>query len=202
MTTRIDWTLPSILEMAWRSVTEPKRVAADLIEADLPESVLWPGLILVVLIATIISGVINLLSPATGPLAEFVFSPFVSAFLSFAGLAIVIFALHWTGQMFRGVGRLNDMILIITWAQFVLFIGQMALVVTVLILPVLGVLGFFAYFAAAIWMMVAFVDAVHGFDNLAKALGVILVALVGVAFGVAILFSIVDFSAGGIVSNV
>ncbi|WP_425039325.1 Yip1 family protein [Primorskyibacter sp. S187A] len=193
----------SILELSLRSVSEPREVARDLMALNIPHTALWPALGVVVLLSTVLSGGLNMLSPASGgPLAELMNRPFLSAFMTFGALVLTIFGLHWAGRMFGGKGRLGDMILVMTWFQAVLFVAQIALVLVTLALPPLGALLFLGFIGVSFWMAVAFVDAVHHFESYFKAFGVIMFALVAIAFGLSIMLSLMGVGAEGVVGNV
>jgi hypothetical protein len=185
-----------------RTLTDPRAAAHELIHARIPREALWPLLVLVVLASTLLSGGLNMLSPAEGPMAGLLSRPFISALMTFAGLAIMIFGLHWTGRMLGGDGELPEMLLVISWLQFMLFLGQIAILLVALMLPPLGALLFLAYLGFSVWMAVAFVDAVHHFDNYIKSFGVILVALVAIGIGLSILLTLVGVGTTGVSGNV
>lgn len=188
--------------LALRTLTDPRAAALQLINAGIPGEARWPLLALVVLASTLLSGVLNLMSPAEGPMALLLSRPFVSAGLTFAGLLIMIYALHWTGRSLGGTGDVLDMVLVMSWLQFMLFMGQIAILLVALALPPLGAFLFLAYLGYSIWMAVAFVDAVHRFDNYFKSLGVILLSLLAIGITLSILFSALGLGSSGVPNSV
>lgn len=180
--------------LAWTTLSDPRAAAHELMAMQIPQTALWPLLALVVIASTLLSGGLNLLSPAEGPMAELLGLPFLSAGLTLAGLVALIYALHWTGRMLGGDGHLGEMVLVMTWLQFMLFLGQIAILLIALALPPLGAILFLGYLGFSVWMSVAFVDAVHRFDNYFKSFGVILLALIALGVVLSILLSVVGIS--------
>ncbi|MGX9353978.1 Yip1 family protein [Roseobacteraceae bacterium S113] len=198
----MNFTVQGILEMVARSLRDPQAVARELMGMGIPDKVRWPGLVAVVLVGTLLSGVLNMLAPAQGPFAAVMESPFRSAFFSFAIVAFLIFGLHWAGQMFGGQGRLADMVLVMTWFQVVTLVLQLGVIVLTLVLPPLAVLAGLALVVLSVWLSVAFVDTVHGFDNLLKSLGVIVFAFIAIGFGLSIMLTLIGVNAEGMLGSV
>lgn len=177
-------------QLALKTFTEPRAAAVEVMGFDVPRQALWPALAAVVLVSTIIGGLLNLISPAEGPLSGMVNSPFISAAVTYVFLVASIFGLHWAGRSVGGVGQLDDMVLVMTWFQVVTLAAQLLLLFVGLALPALGAMLFLGFMLISIWVAVSFIDAVHGFDNLAKSLGVLVFALIAIAFGLALLLSL------------
>jgi len=192
--------------LAGTTLTDPRAAAFELMALGLPRAALWPLLALVVIASTLLSSGLNLVSPADGPMAGLLARPFLSAGLTFAGLAAVIFGLHWTGRMLGGDGRLDEMVLVMSWLQFMLFLGQIAILLVALVVPPLGAFLFLGYLGFSIWMAIAFVDAVHRFDNYFKSFGVILLALIAIGIFLSMLLGAAGITppgmTGGVPSNV
>lgn len=188
-------TFESFMMFMLRSFTEPRAVVRELMDLNIPHTMRWPMLILVIVLSTIVSGILNLLIPDETPLGALLSQPFLSGFITFAVLVITVFMLHWCGRMFGGQGTLSDMILAMAWFQGVFFIAQIILMFIMAALPGIAAMLVVALFIAAIYMSAAFVDTVHEFNNLLKSFGVIVFTLVAVGFGLAVILSIIGVAA-------
>ena len=200
----MTFTAQGVLDMAWRSVVDPRAVAKEMLALSIPTNVLWQALIAVVLLSTVFSGLVSMIfgASAGSEIVNLMSRPLVSAGSSLVLIAGGIYALHWAGRFFNGQGTFEEMLLMITWLQIVVFIAEIALVAMIQILQPLGVLMVIAFFGASIWILICFVDAVHRFDNLAKAIGVILVAGIGLLVTLTTLLALLGVSPEAMLINV
>lgn len=128
--------------------------------------------------------------------------PFLAASLFACGIVVLVNALHWTGRLFGGQGSLHDMAALFMWLQFFLIVtGALTLLLALVVLPLAGVVAMIAN-VLGIWILIAFVDAVHAFSNPLKALGVVVASVVFLLVGVMVLTILITLLGAGVATNV
>ncbi|OOY05013.1 YIP1 family protein [Thioclava sp. F28-4] len=170
---------PDLKEWLIRSFTDPKSVARDLIGLNLNANARLMAMVLVVVMTAIL-----------GTLAQLVFSfitkvdigtvtpPLTVVGLQGALLVYGAFAMSFVGQRFGGHGKFPDALLLLTWIEFVLMIGQMIQVVLMVFFPISATLMSVLLVALMFYLLVQFTMVLHGFENpVATGFGVILTFL-------------------------
>lgn len=187
-----------------QSFTDPKGTAKRLIALDLPAPVLWEALALVVALSAIAAQVSSLLlsGPGGQALMPFATSPMLVGFVQGAILVIMVFAVHWIGRSFGGVGRLEDSIVSVAWLQFLLVCLQVLQLGVGFVSPALsgliGLAGVIVFF----WLLTQFVMAVHAFESAAMVFVMIVVSLLAITFALSLVLSILGFALPGGPPNV
>jgi hypothetical protein len=167
---------PDLKEWLVRSFTDPKSVARDLIGLNLNANARFMAMVLVVVMTAIL-----------GTLAQLVFSfitkvdigtvtpPLTVVGLQGALLVYGAFAMSFVGQRFGGHGKFPDALLLLTWIEFVLMVGQTIQVVLMVFFPISATIMSILLVGLMFWLMVQFTMALHGFINpFAVAVGVLL----------------------------
>lgn len=173
------------------------RVAADrLLAWSVPRQPLWMGLGLMSVLNAILYSIAIRINPPEDPAAMAMIppafqSPLLFTLFLFGALVITVFVLQWIGQALGGKGEVGDVLILLVWLQVMRLLFQLAVLVLSLVSGALAgmfVLGGSIY---AIYILAAFIDRAHGFDNLLKALGVMILALAAVALGLSIIFTVI-----------
>lgn len=180
----------------------PRNAAGVLIALNLPQRWLWMALALMSVLNSIVYSVTLHLTPTSDPMAIAMMppafhSPVLFTMFLFGALAITVLTLYWIGQGFGGKGRLDDMLVLICWLQVLRLILQLVVAVLVIVAPVLGAMVIFIASLWGIYILIGFVDAAHRFDNMFKAAGVIVLAMVAMAVGLSMLLSMIGVAAMG-----
>ncbi|KEO51889.1 YIP1 family protein [Thioclava pacifica] len=176
-----------------RSFTEPRAVARELMALNLPNETRFQAMVLVVVMSAIL-----------GTLAQMVFtvitkldlgeltSPLMVVGLQASLLLYGAFAMSFVGQRAGGSGSYSDALLLLTWIEFVLMIGQVIQVVLMVFFPISATIMSLLLVGLMFYLLVQFTMELHGFTNpLAVAVGVILTFL-----GSALIAGIVLVSTG------
>lgn len=189
-----------------QTLSAPKEAADQLIalRRGVSSEALWSAVVLAaVLNALVISLGMHLLPPSPEQAAlmpGIFFRPGLLAVFAGGAIVLMVFVLHWAGRMMGGKGDLRDMLAVITWLQII----QVGLQLVVLIVGVLAIqLASFVNMVAFIWglwILIGFVDRVHGFESAMKSLAVlvtgIVLLLVGLAVFVALFGAVAQGAAG------
>lgn len=199
-------TPPIFRDLVIETIRAPRDAAGRLLGMDVPRDVLWMALALMCVLNAIVYSVSLQISPPSPDVAGVVpaafQSPLLFALFLFGALVITVFVLHWIGRSLGGQAGLWDILVLLTWLQVLRLLFQVAVLVLSLVslsLSALVVLGGSIY---AIYILAAFIDRAHGFDNLVKALGVMVLAIVAIAVGVSMLLAVIGGAIMGGAGNV
>lgn len=128
--------------------------------------------------------------------------PFLAASLFACGIVVLINVLHWTGRLFGGTGGLHDMAAVFLWLQFFLVTaGVLTLGLALVMLPLAALLGLIAN-VLGLWILIAFVDEVHGFNSPLKSLGVLIAGVVLMVLGFMVLTFLILMTGAGVAAHV
>ncbi|PIE11143.1 MAG: YIP1 family protein [Rhodobacterales bacterium] len=158
----------------------PKVAAERLIALNLNHQILWSAVVLVaVLNALVVSLGMQLMPPDPEVLKimpAVMRSPAMLAIFIAGGLVITIHALYWAGRMLGGQGALGHVLVVLAWLQFLNVVVHVGLLLLSGLSP--GVADTLSFVASVwgIWILVAFLDAAHGFNNPIRAIAVLLLA--------------------------
>lgn len=177
------------------SLTDPAGVARQLATWQLDRVTLWSMVALVTVLSVLVLVAGLYLSPAEA--AMIVATPFTLTLILGASLIMMVFALQLTGRMLGGTGRFATAILLVVWWQGMALVIQLAQTLALLIIPPLaGVIAI----AGLVWLVFAllhFVNVLHGFDSLLKALGTVVIGILGISFGLALLLALIGVTLQG-----
>ena len=180
------------MRAVWSSIMEPSKMAEKAIGLDLPREALWISLALVAVLNVVLLALLQMLSPAPISFEEqaFTLSPFAYAAIIGVFLVFLVAATYYTGKVMGGVGSFTATLTIIVWFQSVSLTLECIQLVLVLISPAIASIFGMLSLGALIWCIVNFVNVLHGFENLAKALTTIVLALIGTALSAGIILAI------------
>lgn len=189
----------------WTTLRRPREAAQVILDLRLPDRVLWAGLILVAVIATLfVSLVFQIAELPDDQIGQIVRksllyrAPLVAAAMQWGQLVILIFVLHWVGLVCGGKGSRRDILALFAWLQFVTIVLIAGLFVLSIALPVLANLAMLAVIAWWLYALVCFIEVGHRLDTTSSAVGVVIASIVGFFLGTTLILSLI----GGIVFGV
>ncbi len=181
------------------SFVNPRGAAVYLNEMRLNRGVLWSFFALVVCLSTLMMVASMALAPLPEETPLTTLTPFGLAIALGSILAAMVFALYFTGQMLGGTGRFPGALLLLTWLQIIGIVINIGQMVVFVVLPALGSLLTMIGFGFMFYMMLHFIDVLHGFNNLGKAFATVLIAGLGAVFGLAIILTLISVTAQGLI---
>jgi hypothetical protein len=183
-------TLPGLLALIRQTIADPRGVAAAIIAWGLPREVLWPALALTVTLGVLMGA---LMPPGAG----LPFSPFMTWMITAASLVTLVFALFWTGRALGGRGSFEGTLAVITWLEVV------ELAVRAVLIALLWLFGAVAQgpvtligAAVVLWLMIHFIDVLHGYGSLWRSLLTLGLALLGLGAGLGLIVGLIGGLAG------
>lgn len=181
--------LNALIQLALRTVTEPREVAAELIAMRIQRPVLWLALALAVILNAIAFQISLVLSPPPDSMPLIFSSPFVFAVLIGAGLVMSVFATTFAGRFLGGTAALEDVMTLLVWLQYLRFAVQVITFFLMGIIP--GIAGILVLGATlyGMWLLLQFVDVAHGFNSLLTSFGALMLSGLAIMIGLAIILS-------------
>lgn len=192
-------TLNDLLRLAMESVRDPREGARRVTETGLPRDARWQALLLVVVVSVLLGQFSAVIAPGGADvlMAPFLANPLATALVQLGLVAIMVYAVYWIGRAMGGTGSFEDTILLIAWMQFIMICVQVVQTVALILIPpvasLIGLLGLGLFF----WLLTNFVAELHGFESLGKVFLMILVSIVGIAFGLSLILSLIGIAVPG-----
>lgn len=185
--------LDSLFALARQALTEPREAGRGLLQLGIPFEVIWPAILLVSVASALLSAASEMLAPTWMSAVPhfYVAALFVVMVVGFS------VAVRLTGRLLGGQGSLRDALLLTTFLQAIFLVAQVVQLVLIAVLPILAALYSIAVLLLGIWINVNFIDALHGFNSLAKSFGVFILSCVAFFVALIILATIVGVRVQG-----
>ncbi len=157
-------------DLARQTFRDPQGAARRLIALNPPMEARWLALFLVGVLAVLETRLALLVMPVSDPAPIFavISDPWIGVPAQCLSLVLVAGGIAWIGGLFGGAGRFADALLLVVWLEFLLTLVQALQMVLMFILPPVGTLLALASIGLFLWLMVQFIAALHGFQNLIK----------------------------------
>lgn len=185
-------TVGNLVQMALRTVRNPREGATEVLSLGVPRNALWLILVLVVTISVMLAQLTNVLILSAGGvlLDGFLSNPVLTGMVQIGLLIVMVYAIYHIGRLMGGRGTFPEAILLVSWLQFIMVCLQVLQTGAMLVLPpvagILGIIGFALFF----WLLTNFVAVLHGFKSLAQVFVMIIASLFGIVFVLSIVLSV------------
>lgn len=193
-------TLDGFLRLALQTVTNPREVAALLLSIRPRREALWTAFALVVVLNAMVFSGSLLLDPTGVP--SLLSNPVILLVLQGGALAGIILALTWTGRLFGGKARIEEIALLMIWMQGLRILIQGAMLLVIPISLTLAGLVTMAATALGVWIAVNFLDEAHGLGGPLRALAVLVLGMFAMAFAVSLLLTLAGVTPEGMTDYV
>lgn len=191
----------ALKELALETVQSPRTAAQKIMSLNLSRNVLWTGLILAGAVNSIIYS-FSLLTADTSMLPALFRNPLMFFMLITGVLALTVHAFYWTGRALGGQGDLGELLALLVWLQGLRAVAQAVMFVLLLVSPAIGQLFSLVVGILGLWITVNFVTEALRLPGLMHGFGVLVVAAIGMVFGLAILVGLIGMAALGVPVNV
>ena len=192
--------LGSFLRAVGDTVRDPATMARQIAQMRLPHEVGWMGLAAVIALTVVVLVASQMLLGSSTAAVNLGSRPFVDAILIGAMTVILIFVLYFGGRAMGGTGTFGGTLLVMTWFQAVVLVLVVIQLVATFIAPALGAFAALIVFGIQLYCLIHFLNELHGFNSLPKAAGLFVLALLGIAFGLAVMLTLIGGAAavGGV----
>lgn len=187
--------------LALETIQSPRTAAQKIMELNLSRDVLWSGLILVACINSIIYS-FSLFLGDTSALPALFRNPVMFFALVTGVLILTVHGFYWTGRALGGQGDLGELLALMVWLQGLRAIAQAALFLLMFISPAIGQLFSLCVGILGLWITVNFITHALRLPGLMYGVGVIILAAVGIVFGLMILVGLIGLGTLGVPTNV
>ena len=187
--------------LALETIQSPRTAADKIMALPLNRDVLWTGLFLVAAVNSIVYS-FSLLLHDTSALPQFLTNPLIFFVIVSGVLAMSVHAFYWMGRFAGGTGDLGDLLALMIWLQALRAVAQFVLLILTLLSPVLAQLFSLVVGALGLWITVNFITQALHLRSLLHGLGVLVVAAVGLVFGLLLLGGLIGLAALGVPANV
>lgn len=193
----MEFTPGYLFGMAMQTIPEPRKVARDLFDLNLPRSALWTLLILVLVVSTAFGVAIGILFPPPEELAGTLFAQPLMAGIAESSIAIIgVFLIYWVGRALGGAGRFEDAIMTILWMEWILILFEMLTVLFMLFAPTIGLMFWVMGMVSSFWVLSHFTAELHGFSSALSVFFGIFITLLIVLLVVSVILTMAGVGAG------
>ncbi len=170
----------------WRhtrdTIRAPQEAAQAVLALNLPRSVLWLSLALVITLSTLLASAALLMVPMPEARAG-VPMPVVMGIVQAVFLVLVSLSIAVIGARFGGKGDFDGALALMVWLQAVFLVVQAFQIAAIAIgLSVLADIVSLASIPLFFWLMAQFVTVLHGFSSVWKTFWAIIMFLIAFAF--------------------
>ncbi len=169
-------TFDDFLNLARNTFRDPQLALRQLQSLRLPVAARWMALVALVSLSAIMATIAVRIFPIAvdGGLGLPHLTPISRALLQLMGLVLTAWLITAVGRAFGGHGDFPDALLVVVWLETLLFVAQTAQLVVMLLFPFFASLLGIVAVVTVLWATVRMVKALHGFQNTALVLLVML----------------------------
>lgn len=184
------------------TLTNPGEAARWLVAQQWPRRELWQAVLALSALGAILTWFSLQLAPLPAGFPDFVAMPLPNFVVEVFGTALMVFALLWSGRAMGGQGQLDDVLTIMVWMMVMRLIFKAAGIVLLALVPPLAGLFMLATGILSFWIMLHLVSQAHRLGSVWRALGALLLAVVGISIALGVVLGFLGFGVTGVAGNV
>lgn len=197
----MELTFSALMALLRETLRDPRSGAQRVMAVNMPDAARWQALALVVVLSVLLVQLAIALVPGgdpemAGPAAG---GAFRMGIVQGVALLLTVVAVHYVGRAFGGTGMFRDALILLAWLQFVTLCFQVMQIISMLIFPPLSSLVAIASVAVFLWLLVSFIQTLHGFESRGKVLLGIVLSFFGLAFVLSLVLAMLGISVPGAV---
>lgn len=195
----MNFALQDLPKAVFQTIVSPALVARRIMTMSFRRDHLWQALLLVTVLGVLVVALTQGARPDL-PLGEAAVpvTPMTYGLILGGSLVMLVFALHYTGAMLGGTGDFAVALALVIWLEVVAMAVRIVQAAVLLVNPALGGAVSLAGFLVLLWCLVNFVDVLHGFASMGKAMLTLLLAVLGMSLGLALLLGLIRAMMGGV----
>ncbi|GHE85113.1 YIP1 family protein [Aliiroseovarius zhejiangensis] len=173
--------------MALQTVPEPRKVARDLFDLNLPRETLWTALALVVVVNAALGVLAGMMFPLdAAQVGSVLSSPVLLGVIEASFMFGLAWGIYVIGRMFGGQGSLSDAIITVVWMEFIFLMVQALTLLLTVFAPGLAAITMIASIFLFFWVLSHFTTESHGFAStgmvFASILGFMILTVFALSF--------------------
>ena len=182
----------SFLRLFGATIKNPAAVARQITALRWPHQIGWMGLIATSAITVLMIHGVLMLFGVSEMEGVRVAAPLADGVINFASSVITIFIIYYAGRAFGGTGSFGATLLIMTWFNAVAMVLLGIMFITALIVPGLTIFVAFGAVAVTFYCLAHFLNELHGFNSLLKAIGLFIMSVCGILLGMAVILALIS----------
>lgn len=191
-------TMQSATRALWGAIIDPATAARQALDWRLGLGTMWMALALVAVLNVLMLALLQAASPmpvmAQGGM---MLTPFSYAMIITIFLFLLVYTIYHVGRMMGGQGTVEDSLTVIVLFQSISVALEAVQVLLVVISPQIASIFGLVSLAVLIRCMVNFVNVMHRFDSLGKALATMIFAVIGTALIAGIVLTVLGIAPTG-----
>lgn len=189
-------TFQSWMRAVWISLIDPAEIAAKVLNMRFRRDVMWTAMALITVVNVLLLELFQFLTPANTLMHEQVMSlsPFSYTAIIGSFLALLAVTLVQAGRILGGTGTLDGALMLIIWFQAISLTLEAIQVVLLFINIHIASMFSMISLGGIIWVIVNFINVLHGFANVGKSVFVILMAMIATGFGMLFVMALLGVS--------
>ncbi|WP_162561745.1 YIP1 family protein [Limimaricola hongkongensis] len=187
------------------SLRAPGDAAARLLATFPGTAAAWQGLVLVTCVSVVLTALIQgamPMMPMEGAATGFGLTPFVYAGLLGVSLVLLAGGMTAAGRVLGGAGRFGQALALVVWLEVLAMALRLVQGVLILVLPPLAGLVGLAGLVWLFWCLARFIQTLHGFSGIGRAVVALFLAFLAIGTGLALVLALTGLTVQGGLSNV
>lgn len=182
------------------SLVRPREAARGLLTRRVAASALAQAAVAVTCLGVVLGyAALEMTGDAVDPVSAAVLErPLAGAAMQLAVMAVLALLTFRVGRLFGGRGGFLDAALVVVWLNAVTLVIQVAQLVALALMPPLGALIALATLFWLLWAYANFVTELHGFESPVMVLGVVILTMIALVFGLSMLAAMLGVGPQGV----
>ncbi len=181
--------------LIWRTLVSPAEVAQRIAGLQLDRATLWSGMALVTITSVLMMALTQILLPGTISEGAVETTPYGMTLILGGLLVMTVFGVYFSGKVLGGTGSFPTALAMVVWLEVFSIVVRALQALVFGLAPGLGSMLTYLGMAVLIWVLVNFVNVLHGFASLGRAAMTVVVAVVGVGSGLALIVTMIGVGA-------
>lgn len=180
-----------LLRMFVQTLQDPAGAGRTINALRWPHDIGWRVLAATTVLGAILVQVRGLLFGWPEALFVVANNPIGHAVIAFGMTVVLVFVLYYAGRAMGGSGTFGAALLSVAWFNVVVLILTTIQFLTLLVAPPLEGIVALITFGLEIWVLLQLLNALHGFNSLFKAFGLLILASFGVVIGFGAIIAVI-----------
>ncbi|SMY07592.1 YIP1 family protein [Flavimaricola marinus] len=187
----------NIPQLVARAITDPRGAFHQVQGLGLDRASMWQILVLFTLGRVLLIGLFDggryLIPLGTTPVLV---SPFTYTMVLISGFVVMVFLVHYTGRAMGGKGTFKGSLVVALLLEGLALVLVLLQLLLGLFLPALvGIISLLSL-PVMLYCALSYIDELHEFGSMLKALGMIVLAVIGLSLGITMFMSLIGAGSG------
>lgn len=173
----------TVLRLCGETLRDPAAIAAQIKAQRVPHEAGWLVLGAATLLLVSEIHLVAFLFGATGLSIVPGAGPLTDVIVVGAASVVMIFVYYYMGRAMGGTGSFGTALNMLAWFQVISLFFATIQIIGMILLPGLAGIVSLVCLGLQLWVLVSFLNVLHGFDSMLRASGLLIFSIFGLAFG-------------------